>query len=447
LLRQFLLVGLLAGSAMACKYLALVSVVVPSLAVTIWLATRQRGRARWSYLAAFLVGLFVSVGPWLIRNAVETGNPVYPLAYSLFGGRDWDAVLNARWTKGHSPSTYSPASLGNLAVDVVARSKWISPLLFAFAPLALAAVGWRRRAGWLWLYVGWLFLSCWLFTHRIDRFWVPLLPVVALLAGGGAEWFWNALKQAVRGPSPADSARRGHSSWRSRFDHLLQAAIVVPCLAIGLFNLEFIVGSRGLCGYNGYLRDLDEAELIAAQATSPEIVWLNYTLPRDPPAKVLSVGDAEMFYARFPVVYNTVFDRSIIEEWCAAPPGASAEAAGLRDPLEIRRRFADEGITHVYVNWFEILRYRSPGNYGFSDFVSPELFAGLEHLGILGPASSPPQAAIPIEQLNKSWREEAQTWGKPLVAHTSDGSMFTTFQVFPVLAASQQPFPQREETP
>ena len=88
----------------------------------------------------------------------------------------------------------------------------------------------------------------------------------------------------------------------------------------------------------------------------------------------------------FPCLYNTVFDHSIIEEWCAARPGEPAGPAGLRDAAAIRKKLADEGITHVYVNWLEILRYRSPGNYGYTDFVTPELFAELQRLGILGPA-------------------------------------------------------------
>ena len=35
----------------------------------------------------------------LARNALDTGNPVYPLAYRVFGGRHWDAELDARWSK------------------------------------------------------------------------------------------------------------------------------------------------------------------------------------------------------------------------------------------------------------------------------------------------------------------------------------------------------------
>ena len=89
-------------------------------------------------------------------------------------------------------------------------------------------------------------------------------------------------------------------------------------------------------------------------------------------ADKMNALDAEMFEARFPVVYNTVFDESIFEHWCGddRSPLPAGERP-LRSAEEIRQTFAAHGITHVYVNWLEVLRYRSPGNYGYTDFASP----------------------------------------------------------------------------
>jgi hypothetical protein len=374
LTRQFLLTGLLAGSAMACKYPGFVSVVIPLFAISVWAGLRRFGKPGWILPCAIVLGTAIAIGPWLARNTFETGNPVYPLAWRIFGGRDWDSADNAKWQNGHRPPTYSLSSLGDLAIDVAARSNWDSPLIFALAPLALVAFVTRRRAGWLWAYVGWLFLTCWLFTHRIDRFWVPLLPIVALLAGGGAACLWESLTNGLVGnQSGAFHRRSGRRRWALANAAVGRAAFVVPFIAAALFNLELMVG--GFCGYNHYLLDLAEASQFTAQLTAPELVWLNTNLPSG--SKVLVVGDGAMFEARIPVVYNTVFDRSIFESWCAARPGVDAAASGLRDAASIRKKFADEGITHVYVNWNWILRYRSPGNYGYTDFVTPERFAEL----------------------------------------------------------------------
>lgn len=427
--RQVALAGLLAGSAMACKYPALVSVVIPLFAWVLWKSIWYSRPIRWILPAAFLLGTALAVGPWLIKNAVETRNPVYPLAYQLFGGRDWDAALDAKWKKAHSPPTYALSSLGDLAREIGGRSNWDNPLLFALAPLALFASSRRRSAG-LWLYIGWLFFSCWLFTHRIDRFWVPLLPVVALLAGSGAAWWWRRLEPGLIGVAFVHRPASFAGWWLQRFDRGLgRSALAVPLIAVGLFNLELMVGSPGLCGYNAYLRDLGEASRFAARHVAGELAGLNHTLP--PGSKVLSVGDAAMFEARFPVVYNTVFDHSIFEEWFALRAGEPA--AGLRDAKAIRKKLVDEEITHIYVCWREIVRYRSPGNYGYTDFVSPERFQELQRLEIIEPAWQVAEAYKPLDELDPQQRQLVETWGKSLIREKAGQAEFVTFQVFPVV--------------
>jgi hypothetical protein len=267
----------------------------------------------------------------------------------------------------------------------------------------------QRRTRWLWAYIAWLFLSCWLLTHRIDRFWVPLLPVATLLAGCGAGWLWSALPRGF-----------------------IRGLLLAPLVVIGIYQLAFITNGAGFCGYNDFLRDLDEAEQVAANV-SPEIEYLNRVLPEG--SKVLSVGDAEMFDARFPVVYTTVFDQSIFEAWCAVKPGAG-RAGVLRESAEIRRKLAEERITHVYVNWLEILRYRVPGSYGYTDFVTPERFAELVAAGVLEPAQPVPQATKDLDTLEPEWRTELERWGEGLKVRVDGRPAFKTFEIYPVAATT-----------
>ena len=88
--------GLLAGGAFTCKYPGLISAIAPAgLAAGLAGVSRKSGR-----IAAFFVaGAVIAVGPWLSKNAVNTGNPVYPLAYRVFGGRFWDEELDAKWSR------------------------------------------------------------------------------------------------------------------------------------------------------------------------------------------------------------------------------------------------------------------------------------------------------------------------------------------------------------
>ncbi len=408
--RQFLLAGLLAGSAMACKYPAVLTVVIPMGAAVcaapfVLKLAESRVRTALVSLGVFTLGVLLAIGPWLLKNSLQTGNPVYPLLYSVFGGEDWDDALDAKWRAGHSPDNHAPSDLAVKFIDVTAKSDWLSPLLYGLAPLAFFAGGNRRVIRWLWLYVAFLFLAWWTFTHRIDRFWVPMIPVVSLLAGIGAVW---------------------------RTDRLWKCVCGIAFAAAVLFNLGFV--TTGLCGYNAYLAPLEHARR-SAESTPVGIGYLNEHLP--PNSKVLCVGEAQVFDARFPLVYNTVFDRSIFQGWFAAEkPGVPASELPLRATDEIRRTLQQAGITHVYVNWQEILRYRT--TYGYTDFVTPARFAELQRRGLLG---SPVVATFgdgtkaygDFRKLSPGDQHEIESWGPELKTTINGVSVFVTSYIFRVL--------------
>ena len=402
--RLVLLAGLLAGSAMAAKYPGLLQVVLPlgvALVAAGLIHSPAEDRCRIALVVACIFGLgtALTIGPWLLKNFVETGNPVYPLAYGIFGGRDLDPELAAKWRAGHSPGSHRPGDLATNFIDVTTKSDFLSPLLFGLAPLALLGRRVRRLARWLWVYVGFLFLSWWVFTHRIDRFWIPLIPVVSLLAGLGALWRANRVWYGV--------------------------CTLAFTIAVA-FNLAFITTT--LLGYNAYLADLDEARKGSA-STSAGIAFLNEHLP--PGARVLAVGEAQVFDARFPIVYNSVFDHSIFEQWFADPaPDVPHGERPLRDFDEIRQKLAAEGITHIYVNWQEILRYRAPGSYGYTDFVTPGRFARLRELGIVG--SPLTHAGMEWEKLSEGDQKEVERWAPELKTSVNGEPALITFQVYPV---------------
>jgi len=412
--RELFLAGLLAGSAMACKYTGVVQVVIPLGVAVCFVAVLHRAgsvtpsRAFLKAALWFGLGTALTIGPWLLKNGIETGNPVYPLLYSVFDGRDWDEQLNARWRAAHSPHTYALSDLATKFVDVTSKSDWLSPLLFGLAPFALLITKFRSRPRWLWLYVGYLFLAWWTLTHRIDRFWVPLIPVVAVLAGAAVEW------QRAR-------------VWRIGVAAFLSLAT--------LFNLAFI--TTPLCGNNAYLSDLRIARELA-ETTEMGIRFLN-RLHLPPEQKVLCVGAAQVFDARFSLVYNTVFDRSIFQQWCADPSASPDTPDGelpMRPAEEIRQIFRENGIAYVYVNWREILRYRP--TYGYTDFVTPERFTWLREHRVLGPPLSMREDGVDpgygdLEHLQPAERKELETWGRGLLTTVAGQKAFIAAQVFPVL--------------
>src|SRR5204862_7031859 len=108
---------------------------------------------------------------------------------------------------------------------------------------------------------------------------------------------------------------------------------------------------------------------IPLRLTHP-LAQIDAELPRD--ARLLLVGQAAVFHVNHRVVYNTVFNREILET-----------IAGGKDPEAFRRALRQRHLTHIYVDWKEIRRHRQPGGYGFTDFVTPERFAGWVAAGVL----------------------------------------------------------------
>jgi hypothetical protein len=352
-LSMVVLAGYLAGGAVSCKYPAVALVALP---LGVWVAAiavlRTRGpqapRRRPAALGAGCaeVGMFgltvvIGCGLWFAKNWALAGNPTYPLLYSVFGGETWNPAKDEQWSAVHGPREVSWAALRSDLARVTMTSEWLSPLVMPLAALALI----RRRPGVsraLALYLAAVIGIWWLATHRIDRFWIPALPVAALLAGAGACW----------------SAER---LWRWGF-----LALLVLGTAYGFLAAASVGG-----GYNRYFISLDRARR-DPDRVPPWHLYLNRHVTH---GTVLLVGDAEPFDLEIPCLYNTCFDDSVFEQLVSRAPGKP------RSPEEIRAAFAQRGITYILVHWAEIRRYRK--TYGFTPFVRSRVFDQLVDEGLL----------------------------------------------------------------
>ena len=380
--RAILVVGFLAGSAMASKYTGLLLAVLPTAAgwccwwwrasggVRCLLSAGEQRRGFLREAVLYAAGVLLATGPWLLKNAVETGNPVFPMAWSVFGGTEWNEPLNERWKQAHGAPEHSLERIPQHFLDAAVRNKWTSPLLFGLAvPVLLCC--WRSEPLRLvWLAVGWGFLTWWGLTHRIDRFWVPVVPLLSVLAGAGVMlsgvWWWRVL-------------------------------VLGSVLTGTIFNLRF--STLALVGFHAGLMDLEGARELVIRS---DLRVMNEQLPAG--AKVLMVGEAEVFDARFALLYNTVFDESVFEELTAGAGVAGSVAAAD----EVRERLRGAGVTHVLVNWREVLRYRLPGSYGYAEYVQPERFEELREGGVLGAARVLGQSSW--SGLGETERRVVQQW-------------------------------------
>lgn len=411
-----LLCGLLAGSAIATKYPGMVLVAIPVALVMLVAVIIRRTPVRQaaSMAAVYVVGGVLTFGPWVVKNTVETGNPVYPLLCSVFGGEDWDEELNEKWKNGHSrPSAVfkNPVAMGKElkknVVDVTTGSVWQSPLMFGLAPLALL---YRERRKQLWTVVGAAcsILFVWYtLTHLLDRFWVPVLPVIAVLSGIAL----TAIRKTFL-PNERSQSQLLKWSWKG------------TCLLFGVTLIyNFTLMTTEVSGYNAYLIDYEAAR---QQVKPASVRFAEQAVGEN--GRVLFVGEAMLFDAECEYRYNTVFDHSLLEQWTAKKSGKGEWE--LLSAEEITKNFRDAGITHILINWNEILRYRT--TYGYTDFVSP---SRLTQLG-----EDWPFVEVPLpdsynlrewENLDDSWKSEIERWGPELkqVTYTSQ-AMMKQYQLF-----------------
>ncbi len=346
--------GLSAGLAFGVKYPSAPFVVLPLAAAA--LLAPGGARCRLKALAIFSISALAVASPWLIKNIILTGNPVYPLLWGIFGGRDWSAFQQARWAMAHTPKGglgWQQWARHVLGVLFGEPHGLVSLAAFAFVPFALVGPGRTKRSLFV-LAFALLYLFIWFaFTHRIVRFLVPGLTVMAAVSGAGL-------------------FSLGPGRIRSGF---MAAAVLL--VGLSLFYTAGFYGARPdpsvpLFGeYEGFLAENHPAYTAWRRAAAE--------LPEG--AYVYLHAEPETFYLDFDFAATTVFDRKLLDEVAMSAPEAEGIAAEL----------LDQGFTHIFVNWATFRRqqetyvftFEGREHAGYSEMSGPDFFEEMEAAGII----------------------------------------------------------------
>jgi len=331
------MIGLACGGACATKYLAVGLVAAPVLGVML-VAGRGRGRGRALVHALVAAGVCAALAsPWLIRNVVETGNPVFPLATGVFGAGHWTAEQAARWDRGHAPPSWS-AKLRLLPAPFVAV-RGFGPALggLGLIGVGLALGRWRRVDPVDRFCVGILAvqLLAWAaLTHMPPRFLLPAVVPLAVLAS------------SVCGAIGRRTGAAAHAA-------AVAAAVVGLGCAWGLYQAE----RRAMAGDD--LHGVDLPVLAAAKYGPLLEQWR-------PGQRLLFVGDAQVYDFPGDLRYSSAWEMG---------PLVEAVRDGKDAPAILRHLRVEQGITHILVNWNEIDRLRR--TYGWWGEITPALVDAL----------------------------------------------------------------------
>ncbi|MDR0608952.1 MAG: hypothetical protein LBG58_02485 [Planctomycetaceae bacterium] len=352
------LTGFFAGSAAACKYPAMLFVVVP---IGIFIATIKIKNSGVCFAMAailiYVIGVSISCGGWYFKNYYYTGNPVYPLCFSIFGDStgSWTSEVDNRWTQIHSPHDFHLTTFFYDFCRVGLSSPWNAPLTIPFFLLIIIVIKTQReKRRILYFLTAWLvfvFITWWFLTHRIDRFWLPAFPILTLFAGIGATW-----------------------SMEKRWKITLNLLLILSCVYCFL-----VAGSPAPGKNNRFFASLNSMRYDPNISTH-WATWFNKHPPENQ-GKILLVGEAKAFLYNVPVVYHSCFNETPLKEIVTVSDRVA----------EFQRR----DIAFILVDWSEINRFRCPGNYGYSEIVQPELFDKLVADGVT-------EKFCPAEELKKT---------------------------------------------
>lgn len=359
-----ILAGAMAGFACGCKYLAVPQVLLPLGIAAAWIG-RRSGLGVVRALLAYGLPVLVAFAPWLVKNVVSTGSPVFPLARSVFQERAgiWNDDCAARWHEGHLPAPEERSlggRLGRLWTEILASPR------FGLLPLGMIAaavlIAFRRvhRFDLLpcWLLAGGT-LATWIgFTHLVDRFAVLLIPPASLTVAAAAE-----------------SLTRGRTAARVFIGLIIAANLSLllhVCSASALLDISRVRSSDGLEWFTR-----------GEWPTHQHVPVLNEIAGRG--EHVLVIGDARRFYLHGGVDYCVVFNRSPF-----------AEAAARMSPAESIGWLRKRGYRYVYVDWSEMRRLRA-SRYGFWAGVDELLFERLTVAGLT------PEAPFSVEDGGRAY--------------------------------------------
>jgi hypothetical protein len=309
LVRSLLLSGILAGFACGVKITAvpMLLLAVPVGTFTVLIIRRPIElpvkRVMLGCAALLLAGSVV-VSPWLIRNCIWAGNPLFPVGMKALGRNHFDDVQVKRFHDAHSPTANLEsftAKINLLCRDVIGY--WQFGYFILPAGLIACLLRWRDRQSWLIFVCGAFVLVVWIgFTHLLPRFLVMLIPIAAI-AIGRVQW---------------------GRAWPAGVALLLVAAVLAWSKVIPeLTRQPAVIGVEDL-----------------SQLLPPEL-----SAQRDGHMQIGLVGDAQAFLYQIPLSrmhYRAVFNLHTgtddpVQAWLGTEPIGNPNWLLMINPTEIER--------------------------------------------------------------------------------------------------------------
>jgi hypothetical protein len=304
------------GLALSLKY----SAAIPAAAVVAVAACSAPAPA----VAALALGGLTS-SFWWVRNLLTTGNPVYPLLWTVLGGRGWSAGDERRYSALIREGVDGLASVPHGVVYLLRPPEGLGWWAVAALPLVVLALlpAARERRARMWVgAAAALMLVGWLATSQTTRYALPLAALVAVLAAAG-------LADLGRRAAPVAAAALGVAA--------LHGVLGLGSFAFGVLNVEHA---------------WPDAEAWRHRVTVDDPVPAYRRCAGELPAgaRLLVIGDGRPWGCRLPNHVSSPYDSQLVQAVVEEAATARAAADTLRAA----------GFTHLLINWGEVNRLGGP---------------------------------------------------------------------------------------
>ena len=347
------LAAFLVGVACSVKPTALY-LVAPATALALAFSIPAR---RWPVAAIACVpaGLAPLV-PWLVRNWLVSGNPVFPAATSIFGPGQWSADQIARWNAEHYLNLSLADRFARLfdSTHGILHSQWsiLFPLAAASGAVAIANRSTRRVALLASLMlllktIAWLGVG-----HLQSRFLISASVPASILVGLASFVLWRSRRVPRTLSYGVPIAAVGVLIGSSVFIFLTENggapdAALIP--GVSYMNGSLGTTSPPTLGTNHAAQFYAERPVAFAINSLAQASTL-------PATTVLLVGDATPLYlGRAPntIIYATTWDTN--------PLAAALRASGGDIDAALRTLRDQQGVTHLLISLAELDRLDSSG--------------------------------------------------------------------------------------
>ena len=361
-----ILCGIFCGAGLGTKYysgITAIALALMGLYKSMGMGWFSQKKTRVLHMGLFCALWAALFAPWLVKNFLSIGNPVFPFLHWVFqpaghgigadeAGR-YFGILSEYGNKGGFLKEFfsfpylaisEPGRYGG-GMDVLGSLGW--ELLFAGAPL-MALAAWKKpQLRWAAFYVlaHWL---AWMLTGKVLRFLLVIAPLASLLVAEGFYLLWETQGRAIR------------AVMASALILLTGARLILVC------NVKQVFGASGvLCG----TESTDEF-LARRLAYYPCARAFNETAQCR--SKVLVAGDQRYYYLKGEAVPTSVSRKNDFVLMANSSP----------DARELRRKMLEDGYTHIIYIPDELMRL---GPYGTINFTRPGM---LNWLGLLEDSSA-----------------------------------------------------------